>query len=149
MEQPGTSNQWDAYADRLRKQLPAAPDQIRAAYLQWAPWIAMIFGALGVLATVGGMLFGAALSPFLLLAGADGISIGAAAFIALVMLFFSSVLDVVGGYLMLQRSLTGWWLVAIGLILSGVHALLGGTLFSLIVTLAIAYVHLDVKPNYS
>ncbi len=148
MEQPGATNQWDAYAERLRQQLPAAPEALTSSYMQWAPWVAIVFGGLGLLITLAGLFLGAILGPFLLLAGVDGINAGAAAFIALIVLGFSSALDVIGGYLMLQRSLTGWWLLAVGLILSAVHALLATSLFSLVFTLLIAYIHLQVKPNY-
>jgi hypothetical protein len=148
MEQPKATNQWDAYAERLRVQLPAAPDSLTIPYMQWAPWIAIVFGALGVLLTLGGLFLGAILGPFLLLAGVHGINAGAAAFVALVVLGLSSAVDVVGGYLMRQQLLTGWWLVAVGLILSAVYALLSGNAFSLVFTLLIAYIHLAVKPSY-
>jgi hypothetical protein len=109
----------------------------------------MVFGALGVLLTLGGLLLGALLSPFLLLAGVHGIQAGASAFIALVLLLVASLLDLGGGYLMLQRRLTGWWVVAIGLIVGAVNNLLSINVLGLIITLAIAYVHVHVKPRYS
>jgi hypothetical protein len=148
MEGPRSSKDWDAYAERLRLQLPVAPDGLIDGYVSWAPWVAIIFGVFGLIITVGGLLLGAILTPFLLLAGLGGVHAGAAYFVALVLLFVGSVVNVGAGYLMLQRSLTGWWLLAIGIVLSMLHALVSGLLFSLVLDVLIAYVHLEAKPRY-
>jgi hypothetical protein len=141
-------SQWDAQADRLRAQLPTAPDALMDGYVQWIPWLAMIFGGFGVLLTLGGLLLGAILSPFLLLAGMSGVDAGASAFFALILLLVTSILDVAGGYLMLRRSLTGWWLLALGIVVSILNSVFSMRVFGLVIILLIAYVHLQVKPRY-
>jgi hypothetical protein len=60
----------------------------------------------------------------------------------------SSVLEVIGGWLMLQRKSTGWWLLALGLAVSILTNLVRLNILGLIIVLLIAYVHLQVKPNY-
>jgi hypothetical protein len=149
MEEPRQANQLDVYAERLRQQLPAAPPALNDAYMQWAPWIAIVFGVLGMLISVLGMLMGAVLAPFLLLAGAEGVFAGSLAFMALVVLLISCGVQTFAGYLMLQRTATGWWLLAVSLVLSALSALLGYNVIALIFIVAIAYIHLQVKPSYT
>jgi hypothetical protein len=148
MEQPKAQNQLDAYLDELRTKVPAAPEPVTDLYVQWAPWIAMVFGALGVLFSLGALFLSALISPFLLLAGADGIVAGASALVALIMLLISSGAEALGGYFMLQRLRTGWWLVAAAIVLGVLYSLLSTNAFSLIFNLLVAYIHLQVKPAY-
>jgi hypothetical protein len=49
---------------------------------------------------------------------------------------------------MLQRRLTGWWLLALGMVVTFLSSLFGRSVLVLIVVLLIAYIHLQVKPNY-
>jgi hypothetical protein len=144
----GSTRSWDDYAERLRVQLPAAPEALLDAYVKWAPWLAIVFGGLSLLFLLGLGLLGAVLSPFLVLAGADGINLGVMGLMSLVLGVVASIVEIVGGYKMLQLSLTGWWLAALGLIVSTVSGLLSFNLFGLVITLLIAYVHLQVKPRY-
>lgn len=141
-------SQLDVYAERARVALPAAPPGLLDGYMRFAPWIAIIFGILGVLGSVALMGLGAVLSPFLLFAGAQGVSAGGALFLALIVGLLSSVLDVVGGYLMLKRSANGWWILALGLVVSLLSNLLRGGILTLIIILLVSYIHLQVKPNY-
>jgi hypothetical protein len=145
---PPRTSQWDLYAEQIRKQLPAAPEGVLGAYMRWAPWVAMILGALGFigLLVVGGIF--SFLSPFLLLGGAQGVSAGFDAFVGIVVGLVLAALEVVGGYLMRKGSLTGWWILAIGIALSLLNNLFRISIFSFLITLLIAYVHLQVKPRY-
>lgn len=138
----------DAYAEQLRVKLPAAPPGLLDGYMRFAPWIAIIFGVFGVLGSLALLGLGAILSPFLLFAGAEGVSYGGALFLALIVGLVGSALDIVGGYLMLQRRATGWWILAAGLVVSFLTNLVHGSILVLIVVLLVAYVHLQVKPNY-
>lgn len=141
-------SQLDAYAERLRVQLPAAPPGLLEGYMRFAPWIAMVFGIFGVLGSLALMGLGAVLSPFLLFGGAAGVSAGGALFLALIVGLISSVLEFVGGYLMLKRRANGWWLLALGLVVSFLSNLLRGGIFTLLIIALLAYIHLQVKPNY-
>jgi hypothetical protein len=138
----------DTYAERLRVQLPAAPPGLLDGYMRFAPWIAIVFGILGIFGSLALMGLGAVLSPFLLFAGAEGVQAGGALFIALIVALLTSALEVVGGYLMLQRRANGWWLLALGLVVSLLSNLLHGAIFSLLIVAVVGYIHLQVKPNY-
>jgi len=46
------------------------------------------------------------------------------------------------------ESETGWWLLAIGITLSILGSLFRVSVFSLLISLLIGYIHLQVKPNY-
>ncbi len=143
-----TGNQWDVYAEQARLQLPAAPEGLLNGYVRWAPWVAIVFGVFGLLLLVvlGGIL--TVLSPLLLLGGAEGIQGGASAFFALAIGIVLAALELVGGYMMLNRRLTGWWILAVGIILNVLRSLLTFSILGLILSLAVAYVHLHVKPRY-
>jgi hypothetical protein len=141
-------SQLDAYAERARVQLPAAPPGLLDGYMRFAPWIAIVFGILGIFGSLALMGLGAVLSPFLLFAGAEGVSAGGALFIALIVGLLSSILEVVGGYLMLKHRANGWWLLALGLVVSFLSNLFRGGIFTLLIVALVAYIHLQVKPNY-
>lgn len=144
-----TVSQMDTYAERARVTLPAAPPGLLDGYMRFYPWVLIILGVLGVLVFLLPLIIGTALSPvFLLLGGPSGVSAGGALLFALVVAIIGSALEVVSGYLMLKRRLTGWWLMAFGLVLSLLTNLFGRSILSVIVVLLIAYIHLQVKPNY-
>lgn len=141
------SQDLNEYADRFQKQLPAAPEPLLNGYVNWVPWVYMIFGAIGLLFGVGLLVLGAVVAPMLVMFGYAGS--GLQLIISIVGLLIGGALGIAGGYGMLQRRLMGWWLIAAALIVDGLQALLTGQIFNLIVLVAIAYVHLSVKPRYS
>jgi hypothetical protein len=139
-------SQLDAYAERLRVQVPAAPPNILDGYVKYAPWVAMVCGAFAALALLALLGIAAVVSPLVMTFSSYryGASLVEEVFFALVL----SVADIVGGYLMLQRRLTGWWLVTAGLAVYLLQDLLTGAILALLVTLLIAWVHIQVKPRY-
>jgi hypothetical protein len=142
-------SQLDTYAEKLRVLLPQAPPGLLDGYMKFAPWIAIIFGALGVIFSVLLLVLGTAMAPLLVLfGGTAGASFSGALLLTLVVSLLINVLEIVGGYLMLQRKLTGWWLLAVGMLVSVLQSLFGRSILVLIVVLLVAYVHLQVKPNY-
>ena len=56
--------------------------------------------------------------------------------------------SVAGGFMMMQRRATGWWLLALGMLVSLLSSLFHISVIGLIFWLLIAYIHLQVKPNY-
>jgi hypothetical protein len=143
-----TMSQLDTYAERARVAMPAAPPGLLDGYMKFFPWVAIVLGLLGVLFWLILLVVGTAASPLLLMFGASGVSAGGALFLALIVALLTSALEVVGGYMMMQRRATGWWLIALGLVVGLLTNLVGRGILSLIVILLIAYVHLQVKPNY-
>ena len=145
-----TMSQLDIYVERARVALPAAPPGLLNAYMRYYPWLMIVLGVLGVLVFLLPLIIGTALSPvFLLLGGPSGVTAGGALLLALVVAIIGSALEVASGYLMLKRRLTGWWLLAFGLALSLITNLFGRSILSIILVLLIAYIHLQVKPNYT
>jgi hypothetical protein len=144
-----TMRQLDGYAEKARVALPAAPPGLLDGYMRFFPWIAIVLGVLGVLVFLLPLIIGTALSPlFLLLGGPSGVSAGGGLLFALVVAIIGSALEVVAGYMMLKRRVTGWWLMAFGLVLSLLTNLFGRSILSVILVILIAYIHLQVKPNY-
>jgi hypothetical protein len=142
-------SQVDTYAEQLRVKLPLAPPGLLNGYMNVAPWIAMIFGALGVLFLLVGLVGISFLAPLaILFGGAEGVGFSAGAFLALIVGLVTAALEFVGGYLMLQRKATGWWILALGIVVSLLTNLVHGAILTLIIVLLIAYIHLSVKPNY-
>jgi hypothetical protein len=144
-----TGNQWDAYAELARKQLPAAPEEILNGYMRWAPWVYIVLGAIAVFFLVVGGLILTGASLFAMLGGGSGVGAGLSALLSFVVGIVAGVLGIVGGYLMRMRRLTGWWIIAVGIVLQVLSNLVGVSLIGLLISLAIAYVHLQVKPRYA
>ena len=141
------SQDWNEYADRFQKQLPAAPVGLLDAYTNWVPWVYLIFGALGLIFGVLFVVLGAVLTPFMVAFGYAGT--GLSYWISILALIIGSALGILGGWGMMQRRLNGWWLIAIGLVINALYALVSIHILNVVVLLAIGYVHLSVKPRYS
>jgi hypothetical protein len=149
---PATSGglaQLESYVERLRVQLPMAPPNILDGYVRFFPWVSIVVGAFFLLGLIGLLGLSAVMSPLLLLGGAAGVSAGGALFMALFFGLALTVLGIYGGYLMLNRRATGWWIVGAGLVINLLQSLLHGSALGLIVTLGVAYLHVLVRPRYS
>jgi hypothetical protein len=138
--------QLDAYADQLRLKLPLAPPGLLSGYMSIAPWVAVVFGVLGILISLVALVGSTVLGPLLILFGSPGTGFAllAGSIVALV----TAALEVVGGWMMVQRKATGWWLLALGLLVSLLSNLFRGSIVALLIVVVVAYVHLQVKPNY-
>lgn len=152
MNSPGSGGamaQLDEYVAQIRQKLPAANPGLMDAYVRWAPWLAIIFGGLGLLfGVVAFILAMVGASLMVVFGGAEGVRAGAETFIALAFLAGGSALDVVGGYLMLRREATGWWLLAVGLLIWILSSVVRFSIVGLVISLAVAYVHIQVRPRY-
>jgi hypothetical protein len=147
---PGALTQLDGYVEKLRVQLPAAPPDVLDGYVKYAPWVAVVFGAFACIALLAALGLGAILGPLLFFAGTYGVAYyGAAALLGILFSLLIAAGYLAGGYLMLQRSLNGWWLVAGGLVISVLQSLLTSSLISLLVALIIGYIHVQVRPRYT
>ena len=129
----GVLDQWDAYAERLRAQLPAAPEGLLNGYVLWAPWIAIVFGVVGLLGLLTLLQATAALSPlFMYLPGAQ--VVGGQIFLNLLLGLALSAAEVLGGYLMYRMRLMGWWVMALGLAISLLNSLFHLSALGLVLT---------------
>jgi len=136
----------DNYADQLRVKLPLPPTGILNLYMNVIPWLAIIFGVLGGLISIVAVVGSTILGPLAVMFGASGSGFGL--LLGSIVALGISVLEVVGGLLMLKRRATGWWLLAVGVVVSLLSSLVHLSVFGLLIGLLIAYIHLEVKPNY-
>jgi hypothetical protein len=139
-------NQLDMYAERLRVALPLAPVGLLEGYMKWAPWVAIVVGALGIIFSIIALFASTIISGLLLVFAASGT--GFALVLNTVVALISAVLELIGGLQMQKRALLGWWLLAFGLVVGFLSSLVHGSILTLIIIAAIAYIHLEVKPNY-
>jgi hypothetical protein len=139
-------SQLDVAAEQLRAKLPLAPPGLLSGYMNVVPWIAIIFGVLGVLISLVALVGSTALGPLMVLFGAAGT--GLSLILGSLLSLVAAAVDVAGGWLMLQRRATGWWLLAIGYVVGMLSSLVHVSILGLIFWLLIAYIHLQVKPNY-
>ena len=115
--------------------------------MKYVPWVSIIVGALAALGMLALLGLAAAISPLVMTF--SGYRYGASLIEEIFFGLVLTVLDIIGGYLMLSRKLTGWWIVAAALVVYLLQDLLTASILGLLVTLLIAYVHIQVKPRYS
>lgn len=140
--------QLESYVELIRSRLPVAPENLVNTYVRWAPWVAIVFGILGVIAFLLLSLLSTVLLPIFALGGASGIHAGGMALIESLVGIVVSVLDIVGGVLMLQRRELGWWILAFGITIGMLTDLLHVAVLTLAITLLIAYLHIEARPQY-
>jgi hypothetical protein len=146
----GALSQWDVYVERLRVQLPVAPEGLLNGYVRWAPWVAIVFGVIGLLGMLALLGLSAVLAPlFVLFGGFAGAQAGGALILNVLLGVVLAAAEVAGGYWMRQMRANGWWILAVGLAISLLTALVRVSAVSLILTLLVAYVHILVRPRYS
>ena len=139
--------QLDGYLEQIRVKLPLPPPGLMNGYMSIMPWVAIVFGALGILFSLLALVGSAVIGPLAILFGSPGTGLGL--LLASLFSLVSSVLAVAGGWMMLQRKANGWWLLAIGYVINFLSSLVHAAILSLIVVILIAWVHLEVKPNYT
>jgi len=151
MQQSGSgtlTGQLEDYVEQIRSRLPAAPENLVDGYVRWAPWVAIVFGLLGVLAFLLLSALSTVMLPILALFGAAGIHAGGTALIESLLGIVICVLEIAGGVMMLQRRELGWWILAFGLAIGILTNLLHVAVLTLVLTLLIAYVHIEARPQY-
>src|ERR1700745_3123329 len=69
-------SQIDAYADQARLKLPMAPQGLTDFYMSVWPWIALVFGALGILVSLVALVGSTILGPLMIMFGSPGTGLG-------------------------------------------------------------------------
>lgn len=114
--------------------LPSLPTNWKEVLVKVTPWIALIFGVLGVVLSLIGLGLLAFLSPFVFLAGGWGAATGGP--IAAILWLVSSVLMLLAYKGLTQRKLTGWnflfWSEVVSLVSSVVLFSVSGVLGTLL-----------------
>jgi hypothetical protein len=139
-------SQLDTAAEQLRVKLPLAPPGLLNGYMNVVPWVAIVFGVLGILVSLVALVGSTALGPLMVAFGAagSGLSLILGSLLSLV----AAGVDVAGGWMMVQRRATGWWLLSLGYVIGLLSSLVHLSILGLIFWLLLAYLHLQVKPNY-
>lgn len=127
--------------------LPPLPANVKDILVKVMPWLALVFGILGVLAAIAATGLMAALSPVMVLGGGVGVATGGV---------IGALLAVVGSVLMLasfpglkNMKIAGWklafWSQAVGVVSSVVALNLVGALISALVGF---YLLFQIKSYY-
>jgi len=136
--------------------LPSLPTSAREVLVKIAPWIALIFGVLGVLGIVSGVVgllglgaFGATLAPY------GGMAITGASFYGIIILLLSlipTVLQLLAFPGLKARKIAGWNYLLYSLAASVVISVIGGgfgSVFGAVIGAAIGlYVLFQIKSYY-
>ena len=141
-------SEWDDQLERLRRQLPPAPPGLQSFYVRFAPWLAIIFGIIGLIISLGLTVLSFILAPIAVLLGGAHPSSGIGFILGSLLLLIASILELVGGLRMRRFRLTGWWFLAGSLAIQAVLDIFNLAIVSLIVAILIFYLHLSVKPRY-
>lgn len=130
-----------AALEKFFKQLPNLPDSIREVLVKIAPWLALVFGILGVIVGLGAL----GLSPVALLGGLD------ASFIVLI----TGIVAIVASVLMLmafpklqKRQHRGWELLFWSEVVSVVSAVIAFSVGSILGVLIGFYLLFQIKSYY-
>lgn len=131
---------------RVYNRLPALPQSIKEFIVVVVPWLALIFGVLGVLASLSAFGISTFFSPFVALGGGVGLATG---------LIFSSIIGLVESIMMLvafpsllKRRANGWTLLFWAEVLAVVAALVSVSASGVIVALIWFYFLYQIKPHY-
>src|SRR4051794_35603056 len=87
-------SQLDMYAERARVAMPAAPPGLMDGYMRFAPWVAIVFGLLGLVLLLGVLVIGAVVTPIAMAFGITPISAGVGAFVGIIAALISAALEV-------------------------------------------------------
>ncbi|MBI3341658.1 hypothetical protein HY024_00890 [Candidatus Curtissbacteria bacterium] len=133
------------------KQLPSLPASAVDVLVNIAPWIALVFGILGVLSGLAGFGLLTAFSPLAMMGGVNGYGLG---FIAAIGLIVSSVLELAAFPGLKARKMSGWnllfWSEIVSVVASVVGLVTGGAgiVGSVIGALIGLYLLFQIKPKY-
>lgn len=130
-----------AALEKFYKQVPNLPDSIREVLVKIAPWLALIFGILGVIAGLGALGF----SPVALLGGVD----------ASMIVLLTGVVSIVASILMLmaypklvKKQYKGWELLFWSEVVSVVSAVVTLSIGSVLGILIGFYLLFQIKSYY-
>lgn len=141
-----SSKDWTSMMEDWFMKLPAIPKGGKDAIVAITPWIALIFGILGIVAGLAGFGILTALSPFVALssglAGAGGSIIGA------LLGLIASVLLLMGFPGTKARKMGGWKMIFYSEVVNTVSAVVSLSLTGVIVALIGFYLLYQIKSYY-
>lgn len=123
-----------SYIEKLYKNLPPLPKSLTDFIVVITPWLALIFGVLGILGSLVAFGVGTVLSPLMVLGG--GVTQAAGLSIAVILSLIISLVTIIAVPPLFTRKIMGWKLLFLGEALSVLSAVvtlsIGGVVFPLI-----------------
>lgn len=135
-----------AYLENLYKNLPSLPKEIKDFIVVVTPWLALVFGVLGVLGSLAAIGMTTFVSPFLVSSGGAGTAAGLT--LTVVLAFITSVLMVVAVPSLLNRKIMGWKLLFLNEVLGLLSAVVTISFIGVIFTLLWFYLLFQIKSYY-
>jgi hypothetical protein len=127
---------------------PALPNNAKDILVKVLPWIALIFGILGVLGSIAGLGLLTAFSPLALFGGAEGVASYGTGFIASLFWLVSSALMLAAYPGLAGRKLKGWNLMFYSEVASAAGAVLSLSLGGVVGVLIGVYLLFQIKSHY-
>jgi len=126
--------------------LPKLPKNARETLVKIAPWLALIFGVLGVLAGVAGFGILSFFSPVAVATGVQGYGFG---FVSAIVLLVSSVMMLAAYPGLNKKSMSGWNLLFWSEVLNLAYGILSMSIVSGIIGALIGfYILFQIKSYY-
>lgn len=140
------SQSWTVVLEEWFGKLPPLPKSAQQAIVNITPWLALVFGILGVLASLAGLGIVGVFSPLIALGGGFGAASGS---------LLGMLLALVGSALLLAafpgtkaRKLQGWNLLFWSEVVSVVSSLASFSLSGVVFALIAFYLLYQIKPYY-
>lgn len=135
-----------AYTEGWFKKLPPISSGARATLVNIMPWLALIFGLLGVIVSIAGFGILTVLSPFILMGG--GVHAAGAGVFGVLVGLASSILLLAAYPGLKSHKMKGWTLIYWSQVLGVVSAVLSASIFGILVSLVGLYLLFQIKPAY-
>lgn len=132
--------------EKLYKNLPPLPKSVTDFIVVITPWLALIFGVMGVLGSLMVFGVGTVLSPLIVLGG--GVTQAAGLSIAVILSIIISVVTVIAVPSLFSKKAMGWRLLFLSEALSILSAVVSLSLGGVIFPLIWFYVLFQIKSYY-
>ncbi|OGH17676.1 MAG: hypothetical protein A3C22_02245 [Candidatus Levybacteria bacterium RIFCSPHIGHO2_02_FULL_37_10] len=128
------------------KKLPSLPKGVNEFIVTIAPWLSLIFGALGLLGSLAALGVVTFLSPAVMMGGGVGVTAGLT--LSVILALVSSALILIAVPALFSRKIMGWNFVFLSEVVSVVSAVLAISLTGIVFSLIGFYILFQVKSYY-
>ena len=126
--------------------LPALPKNIKDFIATVIPWVALVFGALGILGSLAGLGIGTFAAPFSFMV--KGVNLYGIFALGMVISLVVAVLTLIAGFQLLKKRVLGWKLLFWAEIIAGVGSLITFSLSGLVFAFIWFYILFQIKSYY-
>jgi hypothetical protein len=132
--------------EKVYAKLPPIPVTWRDTIVSIVPWLALIFGVLGVFASLSAFGIGTVLSPLVVLGG--GVGTATSLIVISIIGLIGSVLMLIAFPSLLKRKFAGWRFLFWAELLSIVSSVVNISVTGVILSLVWIYFLFQIKPSY-